>query len=123
MIRVEDKVRIPTGIDTLDAFRRWARSPDFPRRGRFAFLAGDLRIDLTGEELFVHNRVKTRITAVWHALVLAEDLGYCFSDGVLLTNSGIGLGTEPDGLFVGYDAVSEGGWSSLRRSGKAAAWK
>jgi Uma2 family endonuclease len=108
MIRVEDKVRIPTGIDTLDAFRRWARSPDFPARGRFAFLAGDLWIDLTVEDLFLHNRVKTCVTADWHALVAAEDLGYCFSDGVLLTNIAAGLGTEPDGLFASYDAVTEG---------------
>ncbi len=108
MIRVEDKVRIPTGINTLDAFRRWTRSPDFPGCGGFAFLAGDLWLDLTAEELFEHNRVKTCVTANWDALVSAEDLGYCFSAGVLLTNIGVGLGTEPDGLFISYAAVSEG---------------
>src|SRR5262245_60357991 len=107
MIRFEDKVCIPPGIDSVKAFRQWVRSPDFPDQGRFAFLAQDLWIDLTMEQIFDHSLVKGCVYATWRALGTAGDLGYCLPDGVLLTNVEVGLGTEPDGMFISYDAVTE----------------
>src|SRR5947209_1245551 len=46
-ILLEEKVRIPAGIDDVEAFRRWARSDAFPEHGRFAFLQGTLWVDLS----------------------------------------------------------------------------
>ena len=45
-----DEVRIPGGIEDLEAFRRWAKSDEFPERGRFAFLGDDLWVDLAMED-------------------------------------------------------------------------
>ena len=58
-IQFENKVRIPAGIDDLESFRRWARSDEFPERGRFAYLNGELFVDLSMEDYFPHTRVKT----------------------------------------------------------------
>jgi Uma2 family endonuclease len=60
------------------------------------------------EQLFTHNRVKTRVTSVLDQLIGKEDLGYFFSDRALLSNTVAGLSTEPDAFFVCYDAVERG---------------
>jgi hypothetical protein len=44
-IVIEETVRILDRIVDLDSFRRWARSDEFPERGRFSFLDGELWID------------------------------------------------------------------------------
>src|SRR5947199_6685269 len=95
-----EKVRIPIGFPDLEAFRRWARSDDFPERGWFSYLAGDLYVDLSMEQLFSHNRVKGRFGAVLDGLVVASDLGYYFHDRTLFSNAAADLSTEPDGMFV-----------------------
>src|SRR5690606_1854141 len=33
-ILIDNQIDIPPGIDTLDAFRRWTHSDDFPEHGR-----------------------------------------------------------------------------------------
>lgn len=105
---IEDKVSIPGWVDDLASFRRWARSGDMPERGRFAYLNGEVWVDLSMEQLFSHNRVKTKIVAVLDALVDAEGIGYVFSDNALLSNPTADLSTEPDALFASYEAVSSG---------------
>jgi Uma2 family endonuclease len=99
---------IPDGITDLDAFRRWAKSDDFPRRGRFAFLNGNVWMDLTMEQAFSHNQVKGAINAVLTLLVEREDVGMHFPDGMLLSNPDAGLSTVPDGVFVSHEAFETG---------------
>src|SRR4051794_22457281 len=107
-IRLEDDISIPANLSDVEAFRRWATSDDFPERGRFAFLRDVLWVDLSMEQLFSHNQVKAEITDVLRALVKANQLGYFFVDGVLLTHPEVGLSTEPDGMFVSYDTIQKG---------------
>jgi Uma2 family endonuclease len=107
-IRLDEDIRIPAGIDDLESFRRWARSKDFPERGRFAYLGGEIWVDLSMEQLFTHNRVKTRISSVLDELTASADLGYYFSDGMLLSNPDADLSTVPDGLFVSYETIRSG---------------
>jgi Uma2 family endonuclease len=102
------ETRIPGWVVDLASFRRWACSEDFPRRGRFCYLNGELWVDLTMEQLFTHNQVKTEFTLILGALVKGENTGYFFSDRVSLTHPAAELSTEPDGVFVPYDAVRQG---------------
>jgi Uma2 family endonuclease len=60
------------------------------------------------EQLFSHNQVKTEFTVVLGGLVKTEGKGYLFSDDTLFSNPDADLSTEPDALFVSYDAVSSG---------------
>jgi Uma2 family endonuclease len=108
VIVIEDKVRIPGGLDTLDAFRTWARSEEFPERGRYAYLNGEMWVDLSMEQLFSHNHVKTQFTVTLGSLVRTARLGYFFSDGTLLSNVAANLSTEPDGTFVAYETMRNG---------------
>lgn len=105
---IEDRVSIPGWVDDLESFRRWARSGNMPEQGWFSYLNGEVWVDLSMEQLFSHNRVKTQFTIVLGGLVETEGMGYFFSDRTLFSNPDAGVSTEPDALFVTYDSVSRG---------------
>lgn len=105
---VNGEVRIPGWVVDLASFRRWACSDAFPRRGWFSYLGGELWADVTMEQLFSHNQVKGEFAIVLGSLVKASQLGMYFHDRTLLSNPDADLSTEPDGLFVSFNAI-EGG--------------
>lgn len=107
-ILFEEKIRIPAGFANLAAFRAWARSDDFPRRGRFAFLAGDLFMDMSMERAFTHNLLKGECAEVLGPLIKREQLGYFFHDRMFLTHPETDLATEPDGMFVSFESLERG---------------
>src|SRR5262249_17485673 len=106
-IIIAEEYQIPAGIVDLQAFRRWACSDDFPEHGRFSYLAGEIWVDPSMEQLYTHNRVKTRMAAVLDNVAEQTGLGDYFSDGALLSNLDVDLSTVPDGLLVSYDAVRD----------------
>lgn len=93
---------------SLDGFRDWAHSDDFPQRGKVSFIQGEILIDMSPEELETHNKVKTEITSVLHRLCRELNLGTIYSDRTLLTNDAAELSTEPDGTFASWDAFRSG---------------
>jgi Uma2 family endonuclease len=97
--------RIPASVVDLESFRRWACSEEFPRHGHFSYLAGELWVDLTMEQLYTHNQVKGEFAIVLGGLVKVVQNGRFFHDRALLTNPGVDLSTEPDGLFVSFDSL------------------
>jgi Uma2 family endonuclease len=105
---INEQVRLPTNLTTLDAFRQWASSVDCPERGRFAFLAGVFWVDLTMEQLYTHNDPKMEIGGVLRILARASGQGRYFGDGVSLTNAGADLSTVPDGVFVLHSTFQSG---------------
>jgi Uma2 family endonuclease len=102
---IEDKACIPAWVDDLESFRRWAHSDDFPERGWFSYLNGEIWADLSMEELFTHNQVKMEYTAVLGSLVRVAQSGYLICDRMLLSNKAADLSTEPDGLFCFWATV------------------
>lgn len=109
-IIIEDRIRIPVpeAVGSLESFRQWARSDEFPVDGRFSFLKGEVWVDMSPEQLFTHNRIKTVFAARLEELTVAGDLGYYFTDGALLSHAEAALSTEADGLFVSAEALSAG---------------
>ncbi len=101
-------VRIPAAAATLDGFRAWATSDDFPERGRFSFINGELFIDMSPEESEKHNKVKVEITRVVANLNVDFDLGEFYGDGTLVTNELAALSTEPDATFVKWASFDSG---------------
>lgn len=106
-INIADQVRIPSWVNDLESFRRWSRSRDYPERGWVSFLNGEIWVDMSMEQLFTHNQVKTEFTVVLGGLMRGEELGYYFSDGVLLSNVDANLSTEPDGTFCSFAAIED----------------
>jgi Uma2 family endonuclease len=101
-------VWIPADVVDLDSFCRWACSEQFPDRGRVSYLGGEIWVDLSMEELYTHNRVKTQFTVVLGGLAESTGLGMFLTDGMLLRNSQANLSNIPDGIFVSYEALRGG---------------
>jgi Uma2 family endonuclease len=104
----QEKVRIPDSVVDIDSFRRWAKSDQFPDRGRYSFLNGELWVDLMPEQLFTHNDVKLAYAEVIRRLFKATRRGRFFGDGTLITNIEAGLSTEPDGTAVLFKSLKLG---------------
>ncbi len=102
----QEALLIPDWVCDLESFRRWAKSEEFPSRGWYAHLNGQLWVDPSMEKA-AHNRLKTKFSSVLAPLVEEARSGYLFGDRMLLTNDRVGLSTEPDGMFVSYAAIKE----------------
>jgi Uma2 family endonuclease len=101
------KLQIPSWVTDLASFRRWADLDEFPENARICYLQGELWVDLTMEQIFTHNALKTAVTVVLYTLVTAGKLGRFFSDGVRISHVGVDLSAEPDGLFVSYTSLEQ----------------
>lgn len=51
----EEQVEVPLSIQTLEDFRRWALSDDFPERGRIDYIDGRIEVDMSPEDMFTHG--------------------------------------------------------------------
>ena len=104
----QEHVRIPHSVVDLESFRAWAKSEEFPERGRYSFINGELWVDLMPEQLFTHNGVKVEFARVLHTLMRTTRRGRFFGDGILVTNVEAGLSTEPDGTVVLFESLKLG---------------
>jgi Uma2 family endonuclease len=98
----------PPNVKSLAEFREWAKSDDFPERGRISYIAGDLVIDMSPEGLQTHIRVKTELGSVLHRWCRRLRLGAFYPDGTLVTNTAADLSTEPDGTVVRHRSIRSG---------------
>jgi hypothetical protein len=103
-----DCVRIPAWVNTLEAFRQWAESKEFPDKGRICYLQDDVWVDMTKEQLFTHIQVKDQYTIVLGGLVQTNQSGFYFSDGLRLTNLRAGISGKADGTFVSLASLRAG---------------
>jgi Uma2 family endonuclease len=99
---------IPRDAFTLEGFRRWVVSAKFPETGRIDFLAGDVEVDLSPEELLSHGLVKGAIYAGLYNLLSASGTGEVFTDSTRYTSDSAGLSAEPDVLVVLFESLDKG---------------
>src|SRR5690242_12679775 len=104
----EHGLQIPASALTLGGFRAWAKSDDFPERGRISFIYPEVFVDMSPEELQTHGKVKLAITVGLSGLVRKHDLGEFYPDRTLVTNEAAGLSTEPDATFASWEALESG---------------
>jgi Uma2 family endonuclease len=103
--RLDDTVHIPATARDLAGFREWACSDDFPERGRIDFLAGDLEVDMSPEELDTHGLVKSDIAAVLQFLVARGSLGEVYVDRGRVSSPAANLSVEPDVVVVFWETL------------------
>jgi Uma2 family endonuclease len=65
-------------------------------------------VDISREQLFTHIQVKDEFTEVLRRLVRKNDLGFYFSDGLLLTNVPADISGNPDSTFVSKESLASG---------------
>jgi Uma2 family endonuclease len=106
---VRDKpVAVPTWVEDLEAFRRWVRSDEVPEKGRISFLYGGVWLDMSKEQAFSHNQVKTQFAMKIGILVEQGRLGRFFGDGMRLSDPEADLSHVPDGIFVSKQSLQTG---------------
>jgi Uma2 family endonuclease len=99
---------IPTWVKDLKSFRKWMDEDEELDFGRVGYLKGVVWVDMSREQLYTHNAVKTELASVLHQLVKRERLGRYFVDGALVVNVPADVGNQPDGAFVSFDAFNTG---------------
>ena len=94
-------LRIPAGFADLESFRQWARSDDFPERGRIDYVSGEVDIDISPEDLTTHGTPKAAILFRFHGIVVEEmDAGIVVTDRTRLSSPVAALSVEPDVLVI-----------------------
>src|SRR3954470_3843389 len=97
----EEDIRIPPqATRDLTGFRSWAVSPCFPERGRIDFLAGDLEVDMSPEDLHTHGLVKSGISTALYRMVVGGGLGEVYIDRGRVSSPRADLSVEPDVVAV-----------------------
>lgn len=100
--------RIPHSARSLFGFRRWLRSDAFPVVGRIDYLAGDLEVDMSPEDLFTHGAVKSAVASALHRVVVGPRRGEVFIDRARVTAPAVGLSAEPDVVVLLWGSVESG---------------
>jgi Uma2 family endonuclease len=103
-----EAVRVPSWVQDLKTFRRWAHSDAFPETGRICYLHGEVWIDMSKEQFFSHNQVKQVFNCRLGILAEDDQLGRYVPDGMLLTNAAAHLSCQPDGAFILTDSFQTG---------------
>jgi Uma2 family endonuclease len=102
-----EAVRVPEWVNDLESFRRWTDDDAFPESGQISFLEGEVWIDMSKEQLFSHNQVKTEVTRVLASLVKEARLGRYFSDGAYLSNVAADVSNQPDSIFATTESFAQ----------------
>jgi len=100
-----ESVCVPEWVTDHASFREWAHSDEFPETGRICYLNKGVWVDMSKEQAFSHNLVKTEYASVLTALAKVSRLGRFFGDGMLLSNEEAGLSVQPDGIFVSHASL------------------
>lgn len=114
----EESVQIPAAALTFEGFRKWAQSDSFPETGRIDYLAGDVDVDMSPEEISTHSLVKTAIALGLGSLVTEKGLGYLFIDRTRVSSPASQLSVEPDLAVVLWTSL-QAGTTSFRSWNKA----
>lgn len=105
---IEGSIRVPSDIYDLEGFRRWVHSDQFPERGGFAYLDGEVFASMSPEELQTHNKLKNDLAYALTGWVRKHDIGEILADGALLVNEPANLSTEPDLTFCSWERLESG---------------
>jgi Uma2 family endonuclease len=93
---------IPVAATTLQGFREWSWSDDFPQQGRISFIDGEIVVDMSKERIEAHVKVKGEIGRVVSTIVRQDDLGEYYTDGTGISNVAANVSHVPDGMFVSW---------------------
>jgi Uma2 family endonuclease len=99
---------IPSWVTDLHSFRRWLDDPQVPENLPIWWLRGKVWADMSREQLFSHNLVRTEITSTLYQLARDDDLGVMWGEGAFLVNMDGDIAGNPDALFASRDSIASG---------------
>jgi Uma2 family endonuclease len=111
-------LRIPRQAHTLPGFRAWVLSDEFPEKLRATYVAGEVYLDMSKEEIRTHAAVKAEIFGTIWNLNQQIDFGDCYVDGVLVTNEEADVSNNPDGVAVLWKTLKTGRVRYVAKEGR-----
>ena len=99
-----ESVRLPSWVTDLATFRRWAVSDEAPESVPVFYLSGEVWIDMSQEQVFLHVRMKQELLRVLGNLSTESRLEDVFPDGLLLSNVAGNLSGNPDGTYISHES-------------------
>lgn len=99
---------MPAWVKDYESFRRWVHSAAFPEEGKVCFIHGKVWVDLSMEEFFSHNTVRTEFGRVLANLMKDTKFGRFVAEGMRYGHRDTELSTEPDGMVFSHDALRDG---------------
>jgi Uma2 family endonuclease len=103
-ILLDQDVEIPL-IRTLQEFRQWALSEQFPQRGRIDYIGGRVEVDTSPEDVFTHGTLKTEVAARIADRVNQLDLGHTLVADTRISSPSADLSAEPDIVVFTHDSL------------------
>jgi Uma2 family endonuclease len=107
-VLIAENLRIPKEALTFEGFRKWVHTPEFPETGRIDYLAGDVEIDMSPEDLHTHGTVKVAITLGLGPVVIEPEIGEMFVDRTRVVSRFATLSVEPDVVVVLWESLQTG---------------
>lgn len=104
----EERISIPMGMSSLDEFRIWARSDEFPESGRIDYISGNIEVDMSPEDIFTHGTLKTSMAATLFERVTMLELGHLCCDSTRVSHPEANLSVEPDIVLITHEAIETG---------------
>lgn len=104
----DESLHIPAAAFSFAGFRKWAQSESFPDAGRIDYLAGDVEVEMSPEELRTHSLVKTAFALGLGNLLVERQIGNLFIDKARLSSSAANLSVEPDLVVVLWESIDAG---------------
>ena len=104
----EEQLEVPLNLTSLEEFRDWATSDEFPERWRIDYVAGRIEVDMSPEDLFCHSKVKTALARPLIDRVDDGDLGHLFIDRARISSPAGNVSAEPDIVFIAHATVDDG---------------
>lgn len=106
-VLIDESIKIPPDIDSLEKFRQWTRSPDFPEKGRIDYIRGVIEVELMPERMS-HGEVKVEIARVVANRVRQGRLGKVLVDSTRVSSPTTNLSCEPDVLVLLRKSIDRG---------------
>ena len=99
---------VPATGMTLEQFRAWAESDDYPERGKVVYFRGELYSDISPERIDSHAAIKEALNRTIGNLVHDGDLGRYYPDGAGIQNKAAEVSNEPDAVFAKWETIQSG---------------
>lgn len=105
---VHGDITIPRTVVDVASFWAWRDAADLPEKLKVHFLRGDVWVDMSMEELYTHNQVKTALGLALAGLIVNGELGMYVGDGMSLSCPDADFVTEPDAMFLSNESIAAG---------------
>ena len=107
-IIINGRLHVPADVCSLQKFREWVHADDFPEKVHVSYIAGNVEVEMSPENVEFHGKPKAQVVGRLVPLIDERDLGDLYTDSMMLVCPEADLATEPDVVFCSFEAQEAG---------------